>query len=106
MPSRLQTLSDTFHECDAEIRRHQRENPAAYGAFKPRLDAIRAQMIAIRLELDRYPGDPPEWLACNPYYVAALAGDPGPSDAYMDGDDSLHKAWLDQIAKLHQDGEH
>lgn len=96
-------ISDTLFDAESEIRQYQRELPEAYDHLKPRLDALRAHMIAIRLELDRHPGDPQEWLACNPYYVAALAGDPGPSDAYMDGDDSLREAWLDEIAKLSHD---
>lgn len=101
----LKTLSDTLYECDVEIRQHQLQNPGLYGSLTARLDAIRAEMIAIRLELDHSPGDPPEWLACNPYYVAAMAGDPGPSDAYMDGDDTLREIWIDEIAKLHRGGE-
>jgi hypothetical protein len=98
-------ISDTLCDAEAEIRQYQLNRPQAYASIKPRLDALRAHMIAVRLELDRYPDDPPEWLACNPYYVAALAGDPSPSDAYMDGDDSLHKAWLKEVAKLRQDAE-
>ena len=98
-------ISDTLFEAEAAIRRYQRNLPGFYDGLKPRLDALRAHMIAVRLELDRYPDDPFEWLACNPYYVAALAGDPSPSDAYMDGDDRLHKAWLKEVAKLRQDEE-
>ncbi len=95
-------ISDTLFTADAEIRGYQRDHPSRYDAFKSRLDGLRAHIIAVRLELDRHPFDPPEWLACNPYYVAALAGDPGPSDAFMDGDESLREAWLDEIARLHQ----
>lgn len=98
-------ISDTLFEAEAEIRQYQSKRPNAYASIKSRLDALRAHMIAVRLELDHYPGDPHEWLACNPYYVAALAGDPAPSDAYMDGDDSLQKAWLNEVAKLRQDAE-
>ncbi|WMT87040.1 hypothetical protein NO932_00100 [Pelagibacterium sp. 26DY04] len=98
-------ISDTLFKAETEIRQYQRDQPEVYDRLKPKLDALRAHMIAVRLELDQYPGDPPEWLACSPYYVAALAGDPGPSDAYMDGDDSLRKAWLDEIAKLRRNTE-
>ena len=98
-------LTEILHNAESEIRQHQRQHPDTYGPLKTRIDAIRAQMIAIRLELERYPDDPPEWLACNPYYVAALAGDPAPSDAYMDGDNSLRKAWLKEVAKLRRDAE-
>jgi hypothetical protein len=92
-------LSDVLYEANAGIRRYQLAHPEAYASLKPRLDALRAQMIVLQMELDLSPSDTIEVLHTNPFFIAALAGDPGPSDAYMDGDDTLRVAWVEQYAK-------
>ena len=92
-------ISDTLYQAETEIRNYQRNQPKVYASLKPRLDALRAQMIVLRMELDLSPSDTREVLDTNPFYIAALAGDPGPSDAYMDGDDSLRDAWVEQYAQ-------
>lgn len=92
-------LSDALYEANATIRHYQCARPEVYASLKPRLDALRAQMIALQMELDLSPSDSIEVLKTNPFYIAALAGNPGPSDAYMDGDNSLRDAWVQQYAQ-------
>lgn len=92
-------LSDVLYEAETAIRSYQLGDPDVYGPLKSRLDALRAQIIVLRMELDISPSDTVEVLRTNPIYIAALAGDPSPSDAYMDGDNSLHDAWVEQYAQ-------
>ncbi|ODT47754.1 hypothetical protein [Devosia sp. 63-57] len=92
-------LSDVLYEANTRIRHYQVERAQMYSSLKERLDALRAQMIVLQMELDLSPSDTIEVLHTNPFYIAALAGDPGPSDAYMDGDDTLRDAWVEQYAK-------
>ena len=63
-------ISDTLFEAEAEIRQYQRCRPQAYDPLKPRLDALRAHMIAfvsnwiaiLMIRSNGSPATPPMWL--------------------------------------------
>lgn len=91
-------LSDTLYEAGAAIRYYQTEFSDNYDQMKPQLDAIRAQMIVLQMQLDcMYP---PELMEKNPIYMAAKAGDPSVSDRFMDGDDSVLDAFRAELKAL------
>ncbi|MFC7066082.1 hypothetical protein [Brucella rhizosphaerae] len=62
-----------------------------------KINQIRCQMVALRLELDS--SIPMEWLERNPIYAAAKNGDIGPHDAYMNGDDRILLPFSIALAK-------
>lgn len=88
-------ISDTLSDAGSAIRQYQQEWASDYAHMKPQLDALRAQMIVLQMQLDcPYPV---EWLEKNPIYKAAKAGDPSVSDRYMDGDDSVLDAFRAEL---------
>lgn len=51
-------ISDTLFEAHEEIERYMREMPQVYDSIRPRLDALLAEMDAIRALLDTPPPGP------------------------------------------------
>ncbi|MBP2231746.1 hypothetical protein J2847_005065 [Azospirillum agricola] len=81
-------LSDALYEGERSIRKYQLNMPDIYDRYADRINAIRAQMIALMTELDR----PVEGgLDDVPTYQAALKGDPTVYDAFMESDLPPHE---------------
>lgn len=93
-------LSDKLFQCDRLLRDALADLTAADEDLLARANAMRGQLIALRLELDLHPSDPIEWLQMTRFTKLRLLGILRQQTGLWVGDDSVLSKWRQDVNAL------